>query len=316
MATSKSGAKAKSTAAKKTTAKKSTQAKTSTTKSSTKVTTKPVAVKRSVFKKATGEPNFPAIIIAEVFGTFALTAVALLTLQDIGALYVGLTFALAVLVVGGVSGAHINPAVTFGLWSARKLKLSLVPVYWVSQFVGAILAILLLGMINGSGYPLDFAHFTSLSWGVLVAELVGTAVFLFGLVAVVSNDKLQNLGKAFGIGLSLTVGLLIAGGALSTLQSAKYADYQNQQSQQLSAESNSEAAAIPSELYIKGATLNPAIALAATEHTKSQLSQVAASGDEPHYSRLGLETILGTLAGAALGANLYLLLAYVNRQQN
>ena len=72
----------------------------------------------------------------------------------------------------------------------------------------------------------------------------------------------------------------------------------------------------PSELYIKSATLNPAIALAATEHTESQLSQVAASNDEPHYSRLGLETILGTLAGAALGANLYLLLAYVNRQQN
>ena len=315
MATSKSGAKAKSTAAKKTTAKKSTQAKTSVTKVSAKTAAAPVAVKKSLFKKSTGEPNFPAIIIAEVLGTFTLTAVALLTLQDIGALYVGLTLALAVLVIGGVSGAHINPAVTFGLWSARKLKLSLVPVYWVAQFVGAILAVLMLGMVNGSGYPLDFTHFATISWGVLVAELVGTAVFLFGLVAVVSNDKLQNLGKAFGIGLSLTIGLLVAGGALSTLQSAKYADYQSQQSQQLSTESGTEAPAIPSELYIKGVTLNPAVALAATEHTESQLSQMAASDDEPSYSRLGLETILGTLAGAALGANLFLLLAYVNRQQ-
>ncbi len=315
MATSKSGAKAKSTAAKKTTAKKSTKAKTSVTKVSAKTAAAPVAVKKSLFKKSTGEPNFPAIIIAEVLGTFTLTAVALLTLQDIGALYVGLTLALAVLVIGGVSGAHINPAVTFGLWSARKLKLSLVPVYWVAQFVGAILAVLMLGMVNGSGYPLDFSHFATISWGVLVAELVGTAVFLFGLVAVVSNDRLQNLGKAFGIGLSLTIGLLVAGGALSTLQSAKYADYQSQQSQQLSTESATEAPAIPSELYIKGATLNPAVALAATEHTESQLSQMAASDDEPSYSRLGLETILGTLAGAALGANLFLLLAYVNRQQ-
>ena len=315
MATSKSGAKAKSTAAKKTTAKKSTQAKTSVTKVSAKTAAAPVAVKKSLFKKSTGEPNFPAIIIAEVLGTFTLTAVALLTLQDIGALYVGLTLALAVLVIGGVSGAHINPAVTFGLWSARKLKLSLVPVYWVAQFVGAILAVLMLGMVNGSGYPLDFSHFATISWGVLVAELVGTAVFLFGLVAVVSNDRLQNLGKAFGIGLSLTIGLLVAGGALSTLQSAKYADYQSQQSQQLSTGSTAEAPAIPSELYIKGVTLNPAVALAATEHTESQLSQMAASDDEPHYSRLGLETILGTLAGAALGANLFLLLAYVNRQQ-
>jgi len=41
-----------------------------------------------------------------------------------------------------------------------------------------------------------------------------------------------------------------------------------------------------------------------------------AANTEARHSRLGLEVILGTLIGAALGANLYVLLAYVQRQQS
>lgn len=310
MATSKSGSKAST--AKKSTAKKSTRS-TSTTKVTTKTAAAEAPASRSVFKKASGEPNYPAIIIAEVIGTFMLTMVALLTLQETAALYVGLTLAVAVLAIGAVSGSHINPAVTFGLWSARKLKTVLVPVYWIAQFVGAILAILLLGTFNGAGYPLDFSHFGTIHWGVLAAELVGTAVFLFGLMAALSNEKLSQPGKAFGIGLSLTIGLIVSATALTTLQGAKAAEYQKQQSAQVSAEKEVK---IPAELYVKGATLNPAVALASTEYTESQLSQMAADNTEARHSRLGLEVILGTLIGAALGANLYVLLAYVQRQQS
>ncbi len=310
MATSKSGSKA--SAAKKTTAKKSTRS-TSTTKVTTKTITAEAPASRSVFKKASGEPNYPAIIIAEVIGTFMLTMVALLTLQETAALYVGLTLAVAVLAIGAVSGSHINPAVTFGLWSARKLKAALVPVYWIAQFVGAILAILLLGPLNGAGYPLDFSHFGTIHWGVLAAELVGTAIFLFGLMAALNSEKLSQSGKAFRIGLSLTIGVLVSTTALTTLQSAKAAEYQKQQSSQTSAEKE---VTIPAELYVKGTTLNPAVALAATEYTQSQLSQMPAANTEARHSRLGLEVILGTLIGAALGANLYVLLAYVQRQQS
>jgi aquaporin Z len=300
MATSKSGSKAS-------TAKKSTTKKKTTTASTTKVTTKTAAAaKLPVFKKQSGEPNYPAIIIAEVIGTFILTLVALLTLQGMAALYVGITLAVLVLAVGAVSGAHLNPAVSFGLWSARKLKTPLLPVYWVAQFVGAILAILMLGAFNGSGYPLDFSHCSTIHWGVLFAELLGTAVFLFGLMAAISNEKLSQTGKAFGVGLALTIGILVSGSAFASLQSGV----------DTSKVDVSDASTIPRVYSVKGATLNPAVALATTENTPSQLSGYPAAGEEAQHSRLGLEVILGTLIGAAIGANLYLLVAYAQRQQD
>lgn len=309
MATKKAGTKAST--AKKTTAKKSTKptAAKTTVKTVKAETTTP---KPTVFKKSTGEPNYPAIIIAEVIGTFILTLVALLVLQESAPLYVALTVAILVLSIGAVSGAHMNPAVTFGLWASRKLKAALIPIYWVAQFVGAIIAILVLGLFSGSGYALDFGHFTTMNWGVAGVELLGTAVFLFGFMAVITTEKISQVSKAFGIGLALMAGLLVSGTALNTLQEAKYAEYQTQQ--QAPAEEGEEAPAIPAELYIKGATLNPAVALASTERTESQLSGYGSSTEEDKYSRLGLEVILGTLIGAALGANLYLLLAYAHRQ--
>ncbi len=269
------------------------------------------APKKTVFKSASGEPNYPAIIIAEVIGTFILTAIALMSLKEIAPLYVGVTLAVAVLTIGAVSGAHINPAVTFGLWSARKLKTIMLPVYWIAQFVGAILAILMLGALNGSGYPLGFDHFTTIHWGVLFAELIGAAVFLFGILAVTSNDKVSDIAKALGVGFSLTLGVLVGTQALTTLQNGKASDYQAS----ITSETGTTAEPkIPGELNVTGVTLNPAVALAATELTNSQLLQQNTDEKETPQSRLGLEVILGTFIGAALGANLYLLLAYVNRK--
>ena len=308
MATSKSGS------TKKATAKKPSSQTTATKTKVTAVTAEASTRKPSVFKKASGEPNFPAIIIAEVIGTFVITLVALLTLQQFAALYVGLTVAVLILAVGAVSGAHLNPAVTFGLWAARRLKTTLVPVYWIAQFIGAILAVLVLGAFAGSnGYGLDFGNFTAFDWGVAGVEVVGTAVFLFGLIAAVSNDKLSQAGKAFGVGLALTVGILVSGAVYTELQKGASAAIQNDSETQVDINKRET---IPRAFLVNGATLNPAVALAATEKTMSEISGYEADANEARYSRLGLEVIVGTLVGAALGTNLYLLLAYVNRQQS
>jgi len=303
MATTKSGS------AKKMTNKKSNQKPKATTKITT-ISANAVPTK-TPFKRASGEPNYPAIIVAEVVGTFVLTLVALLALQQFASLYVGLTVAVLVLAVGAVSGAHLNPAVTFGLWAARSLKTALVPVYWVAQFVGAILAVLLLNGLSSQGYVLDFSHFTNFSWSILTIEALGAAVFLFGIVTITHYKDLATTGKAFGIGLALTVGLLVSGSALSALQTSKYNEYSD------AAQNNTqgEAIEIPRELYIESATLNPAVALAATERTESQLNGYSATTDEPKYSRIGLETIFGTLIGAALGANLALIVTAAQRRE-
>ncbi|MGB4762044.1 MAG: aquaporin [Candidatus Saccharimonas sp.] len=270
-------------------------------------TTAPVKTK----KKLSLPDNIINIILAELFGTFVLTLVALASFQETGALYVGLALTVLVLTVGVVSGAHVNPAVTFGLWATRKLKSLLVPFYWGAQFLGAILAVIVTNWISNDDIHLDFGHFTQLNWSVFGIELVGAAVFLFGLVAVVSRTDLSNLGRAFGIGTSLLVALVVSSTLLSATKSTAIAEYQRQASAQGS--SNTTAPEIPAVAYVKGATLNPAVALAATDSTKSELTTGNKTANESTYSRLTLEVVLGTLVGAALGGNLYLLIAGRNK---
>ncbi len=301
MATSKSGS-----SSKKSTAKKSTRSATTT-----KVTTVKAATtapqKKTVFTQANGAPNYPAIIIAEVIGTFILTVVALSAVQYVTPLFVGLTVAVLVLGIGAVSGAHLNPAVTFGLWSARRLKSVLLPVYWVAQFAGALLALILLGVLSGKGIALDFGHFATINFNVLLIEAIATAVFLFGILAVTSSDSLKATGKAFGIGLSLTVAILISITGFNSFRSGI----------DTSSIDASSIDSIPRAYIVDGATINPAVALAASEKTLSQLTgSASADSEEKQYTRLGFEVIIGTLVGAALGANLYLLLAYMQRQKS
>lgn len=301
-------------------------AKRNTTRSasaSKKRATKPVVSKVTSVKSKTTSTKvqntnidskaYPAIIFAEAIGTFVLTLVALATMQQTGSLYIGLTLAVIMLSIGAISGAHINPAVTFGLWAARKVKTSAVPVYWIAQFVGAILAILLLGAFSGNGYPLNFTHFTTIEWGLLGAEVLGAAIFMFGWLAVASSTELTKVTKAFGIGLSLTVGLIASTTALTFVQTAQIESFQQDTTAQKSDDSNYN---YPHVVYVKGTTVNPAVALASTEYTDAELSGMQASLGDAKNSRLDVNTIVGTLVGAAIGTNLYLLVAAANQRKN
>lgn len=89
---------------------------------------------------------------AEFFGTFWLVfggcgaAVYAATFPDVGIGFLGvaLAFGLTVLTmafaVGGISGAHFNPAVTIGLWAGGRFPLRDVPVYILAQVLGGIAA--------------------------------------------------------------------------------------------------------------------------------------------------------------------------------
>jgi glycerol uptake facilitator-like aquaporin len=86
--------------------------------------------------------------------------------------------------VATVSGAHINPAVTFGLAAAREFPWRLVPTYWAAQLLGGILAALVNWAMYGDklGSALDLGT-TRPGPGVpliaaLLAEFVLTAVLL------------------------------------------------------------------------------------------------------------------------------------------
>jgi glycerol uptake facilitator-like aquaporin len=183
----------------------------------------------------------------------------------------------------------------------------MLPVYWLAQFLGAMLAVLVLNAGAGGKMNLDFSHFGTFSWGVMFAELIGTAVFLFGLTAILERSDVKPSAKAAGIGLSLFVGILVASSLFSSI--AANVDQTKIGSEVDKASGKQILTNVPHELRVDGATLNPAVALAATEKTDSQLqgADTVAEG-EVEYSRLSWEVILGTFIGAALGSNLALLL--------
>ena len=118
--------------------------------------------------------------------------------------------------------------------------------------------------------------------------------------------------------MSLAIGLVVSGALFSYVQSNALAKYQEEQAsvQTDSAEAKEGERTYPREVYVGGATLNPAVALAVTEKTDSQLqgSSATPQKDEKAYTRLSLEVIAATLIGAALGGNLFLLVNYRSRQ--
>lgn len=151
------------------------------------------------------------MIAAEFLGTAVLTAVVLsVSKSNIGipyfiSLVVGLTIAGGTMVFGAASGAHFNPAITIGLWSARRVKTLPALVYVAAQLLGGITAYLLYTYFVNAHWQ-NSGHFES---RVLVAEAVGAFVFALGWAAAVYN-KLEGGKAAFTVGAALTVGVLIA----------------------------------------------------------------------------------------------------------
>ncbi len=73
-------------------------------------------------------------LFAEALGTFALMSSILFTGN---ALIIGLTLAVVVWAIGGISGGHVNPAVSFAMWLKGGLSNTKVILYYIAQFAGA-----------------------------------------------------------------------------------------------------------------------------------------------------------------------------------
>jgi glycerol uptake facilitator-like aquaporin len=146
--------------------------------------------------------------IAEIIGTCALTLVVGLSL--VGTFPVptpvlaALTLGLFVYTIGHISGTHINPAVTIGAWSIKKISTQDMMYYILAQFAGASIATILL--VYTVGTP---TLTVTGSWTVFFAELVGTCLFMFGIAAVVYGKVQANLSGVV-IGASLLLGITLA----------------------------------------------------------------------------------------------------------
>lgn len=164
--------------------------------------------------------------IAEFLGTFALTLAVAGSLAVNGsiptALVAGITLGLFVYTIGRLSGAHINPAVTIGAWTLKKISKQNASAYILSQFAGASLAVILLGLAKVS-LPVTANAWNDFSLIIFISEIVGTIIFTFGIASVVlskeagsstsdSGSLTSSILAPFIIGGSLAIGIILASG--------------------------------------------------------------------------------------------------------
>jgi aquaporin Z len=166
-------------------------------------------------------------LAAEFFGTFWLvfggcgSAVLAAGYPDLGIGFAGvaLAFGLTVLTmayaVGGISGGHFNPAVSFGLAVANRFEWRELIPYWIVQVIGGLVAATILYAIASGAPDFKAGGFASNGYGELspghynllaafLIETVLTAMFL--IVILGSTSKSAPAGFApLAIGLCLTI---------------------------------------------------------------------------------------------------------------
>ncbi len=144
----------------------------------------------------------------------------------IGLLGVSFAFGLTVLTmafaIGHISGCHLNPAVSFGLWSGGKFSTAELGPYIIAQVAGGIAGAAILYVIatGQAGFDATASGFASNGYGehspggyTLVAALVCEVVmtFMFLIIILGATDKRAPQGFApIAIGLGLTLIHLIS----------------------------------------------------------------------------------------------------------
>jgi aquaporin Z len=169
----------------------------------------------------------PKQLVAEFFATFALVFIgAGAVIVDamsggeaglVGvALAHGVVLAVMVTMTMAISGGHVNPAVTFGLWVARKIGAKQAGLYIVAQVAGAVVGALLLRAL----FPVGAGDATS--WGLprispyvsftqaVVIEAVLTMFLVSAVFGTAVSPQAPKVG-GFGIGLVLVFDILAAG---------------------------------------------------------------------------------------------------------
>ncbi|MBK6285496.1 MAG: aquaporin Z [Draconibacterium sp.] len=169
--------------------------------------------------------------LAEFIGTFWLvlggcgSAVLAAAFPEVGIGLVGvaLAFGLTVLTIayslGHISGAHLNPAVTIGLWAGGRVSGGSILPYVISQILGGIAAAAVLYII-ATGNGSDIGNFAANGYGehspggysltaAIVSEFVMTFMFLIVILGS-TDDKAPQGFAGLAIGLALTLIHLIS----------------------------------------------------------------------------------------------------------
>jgi aquaporin Z len=165
--------------------------------------------------------------IAEFIGTFWLvlggcgSAVLAAAFPGLGIGFVGVSLAFGLTVVtmayavGHISGCHLNPAVSFGLWAGGRFEVKELFPYIVSQVLGGIAGAGILYLIASGKTGFELGGFAANGYGehspggynmvaALVTEVVMTFVFLIIILGATHSKAPKGFaGLAIGLGLTL-----------------------------------------------------------------------------------------------------------------
>jgi aquaporin Z len=159
--------------------------------------------------------------LAEAIATFILIfvgtgSVVVNSISEGQITHVGISLTWGLLVmamiyaVGDTSGAHLNPAVTFGFWLSRRLPARAIAPYIVSQFAGALAASLLVRLLFDTG-SLGGTQPAGSALQSFVLEIVLGAILMFCVLGVSTGPKEKGLLAGVAIGGVIAFEVLFAG---------------------------------------------------------------------------------------------------------
>lgn len=188
--------------------------------------------------------------LAELFGTALLVFFGCISALQVAdgdgwakLIAVSLAFAIIVMVlvytIGGVSGAHLNPAASLAMAIDKRLKWKDFGVYCAAQVVGAFLGAVLIWAFLGEGagtivstqywnVATETANFRGMtSWAgagfvAIILEAIGTCVFLYLVLAITADPKngaIAGIGIALALWLSIAILFGLTGGSLNPARS-------------------------------------------------------------------------------------------------
>ena len=164
--------------------------------------------------------------IAEMIGTMVLVllgcgsavfagSAAATVGTGVGTLGVAFAFGLSVIAmayaIGGISGCHINPAITLGVFLSGRMSGKDAGFYMVFQVIGAIIgSAVIYALISAGPHAGPTAtgsnHYDNGMWQAFIAEAVFT--FIFVLVVLGSTDSKKGAGAFAGLAIGLTLFLI------------------------------------------------------------------------------------------------------------
>jgi len=168
-------------------------------------------------------------LIAEGVGTMFLVLLAcgsaVLAGPTIGVLGIGICFGLVLIclcyAIGNISGCHVNPAVSFAMWIAGRMKTSEFVGYVVAQLIGATIGAGFLYALSEMGAGFTYGGITAASDNAIAANVLqpgatsamallaeGLLTFFFVFVILAATDSKKGAGNFAGLAIGIALGLV------------------------------------------------------------------------------------------------------------